>query len=326
MKPQLHLPQPYSPQPPPLPLKGLSNLELLLNTKKSAQAEQLATQTLIQHLAEVERRSAYAQPECPEVYSSLFDYIHRGLHYSESQAAERVAATRLLLQVPSVAESFTNQKLTLTTAAQIQRFVQRERQVAHIRHDVSSLIKKVEGLSKREVELHLQSIAHPSTLSVMRESARPSPAPQKVQVRAEVDQALWARANELLTEPSIGDLLEKALQALIEKQEKRKGISPARPAKSASSQSPTPPAKESSSPEPQSVATKPSPRLIPISIRRLIHARADGRCEFKNQQGHRCTQTQQLEFDHIRPVRLGGDSTAQNLRLYCRVHNQARNH
>ena len=29
-----------------------------------------------------------------------------------------------------------------------------------------------------------------------------------------------------------------------------------------------------------------------------------------------------LEFDHIRPVCLGGKSSAANLRLRCRVHNQ----
>jgi hypothetical protein len=37
--------------------------------------------------------------------------------------------------------------------------------------------------------------------------------------------------------------------------------------------------------------------------------------------GHRCEETSRLELDHVRPLALGGESTADNLRLLCRAHN-----
>ena len=38
--------------------------------------------------------------------------------------------------------------------------------------------------------------------------------------------------------------------------------------------------------------------------------------------GTRCSCTQNLEFDHIYPHALGGESIEENLRLLCRSHNQ----
>ena len=37
--------------------------------------------------------------------------------------------------------------------------------------------------------------------------------------------------------------------------------------------------------------------------------------------GEICGATHRLEFDHVRPLALGGASTVDNLRLYCRPHN-----
>ena len=37
--------------------------------------------------------------------------------------------------------------------------------------------------------------------------------------------------------------------------------------------------------------------------------------------GEVCGSTHRLQFDHIRPVALGGESTAANLRLACAAHN-----
>ena len=38
--------------------------------------------------------------------------------------------------------------------------------------------------------------------------------------------------------------------------------------------------------------------------------------------GTRCCETRNLEFDHIKPFALGGESTVENLRLVCRGHNR----
>lgn len=50
--------------------------------------------------------------------------------------------------------------------------------------------------------------------------------------------------------------------------------------------------------------------------------RDGGRCTFVGSNGLRCTERGQLEFDHIHPHADGGPTTAANLRLLCRRHNQ----
>ncbi|HET7226425.1 MAG TPA: HNH endonuclease [Candidatus Eisenbacteria bacterium] len=65
-----------------------------------------------------------------------------------------------------------------------------------------------------------------------------------------------------------------------------------------------------------------NPRHIPARVRRVVHARDGARCTFVADDGHRCEARRHLEFDHIEPLARGGASTADNLRLRCRAHNQ----
>jgi hypothetical protein len=63
-------------------------------------------------------------------------------------------------------------------------------------------------------------------------------------------------------------------------------------------------------------------RGIPKALVGLVWERDCGRCTFTSADGHRCEETRQLEIDHIMPVALGGETTAENLRVLCRAHNQ----
>lgn len=63
-------------------------------------------------------------------------------------------------------------------------------------------------------------------------------------------------------------------------------------------------------------------RDISEDIVRAVRERDGNQCTFVGNKGHRCEERKMLEFDHIRPRSCGGRSTADNLRLRCRVHNQ----
>jgi 5-methylcytosine-specific restriction endonuclease McrA len=45
------------------------------------------------------------------------------------------------------------------------------------------------------------------------------------------------------------------------------------------------------------------------------------RCQLRLENGELCGSTHRLQFDHVRPVALGGESTVTNLRLACAAHN-----
>ena len=50
--------------------------------------------------------------------------------------------------------------------------------------------------------------------------------------------------------------------------------------------------------------------------------RDGGRCAFVSASGQRCTERTFLEIHHLQPYALKGPSTAGNLSLACRRHNQ----
>ena len=115
------------------------------------------------------------------------------------------------------------------------------------------------------------------------------------------------RAQDLLGHqiPSgdVVQVLDRALDALIDRLEKRKFGAADKPRK--------PGPRESK-----------NPRQIPASIRRAVSQRDGGRCTFIGDSGHRCEARKMLEFDHISEVARGGRATLGNLRLRCRAHNQ----
>ena len=64
-------------------------------------------------------------------------------------------------------------------------------------------------------------------------------------------------------------------------------------------------------------------RAIPVDIQRAVRARSGNQCEFIDPQSQRrCDCRVQLEFDHRVPFMMGGLHTVDNLRHYCRAHNQ----
>jgi 5-methylcytosine-specific restriction endonuclease McrA len=63
-------------------------------------------------------------------------------------------------------------------------------------------------------------------------------------------------------------------------------------------------------------------RYIPAEIRRAVWQRDQGQCTFVSAKGRRCEEKTRLEFDHSHPIAKGGSTTAGQLQLKCRAHNQ----
>jgi hypothetical protein len=203
--------------------KSLSDPDLLTKTASAARSEKAATLTLLEHLAEVDDRRAYAILS----YSSLFDYATRGLGYSESQASERVNAVRLMRQNDGVREHLHSGALSLTAAAQIQRFVVAEK-------------KHAESLPAAERNLVIEACLNQSRRQVEKilfeKSSEPAKIASKERVRAvsrefheirflvneEQMQAL-ERSRELFPDDALASLMERALKLLISQKEKQMG-------------------------------------------------------------------------------------------------------
>ena len=112
-------------------------------------------------------------------------------------------------------------------------------------------------------------------------------------------------------------ILEAGLDLVIERAAARKGLVK-RPRTQRKAPVPRPPSSETA--EPAEVEVKRT-RHIPAAVRREVWTRDGGRCQFRLESGELCGSTHRLQFDHVRPVALGGESTVPNLRLACAAHN-----
>ena len=82
---------------------------------------------VIDHLLEIEARSVYLS----RGFSSLFDYVKRGLGYSDAATWRRINAMKLCTRIEGVRERLRDGSLTLDAAAQLQHaFERRDREQA----------------------------------------------------------------------------------------------------------------------------------------------------------------------------------------------------
>ena len=134
-------------------------------------------------------------------------------------------------------------------------------------------------------------------------------APQRFAIHVSIGQTTHdklRRAQALLSHQlpagELAEVLDRALDALIAKLEKRKFAATSQPQK-----------------QPRPTTSR---RSVPAHVRREVSERDGGQCTFVSESGQRCPSRARLEFDHLDPVAKGGEATAQNLRLRCRAHNQ----
>ena len=62
-------------------------------------------------------------------------------------------------------------------------------------------------------------------------------------------------------------------------------------------------------------------RGISAPVRRFVWQRDSGQCTFVTEDTRRCPERHRLEYHHEEAYGLGGDRSAGNVRLLCRVHN-----
>ncbi len=106
---------------------GLSDDQLLEQTSRLANLDHQVQVFVIDHLCEIENRHLYLE----RGFSSLFDYVKRGLGYSDGATWRRISAMKLSLRVEGVRERLRDGSLTLDAAAQLQgAFERRERERA----------------------------------------------------------------------------------------------------------------------------------------------------------------------------------------------------
>ena len=108
-------------------------------------------------------------------------------------------------------------------------------------------------------------------------------------------------------------MLDRALDALIERLERRKFARTAKPRTAGP---------RTTQPRASSGSRETGTRYIPAEVKRSVWQRDRGQCTFVGPEGRRCEARRFLEFDHVQEFARGGVASVEGLRLRCRAHNQ----
>lgn len=320
----------------------LSDQDLVARVKVLAQQERETTAALVAHLAILEKRQLYLAEGC----SSMFTYCTQVLHLSEYAAYSRIEAARAARKYPVILDLLGDGSINLTTVgllvpeltpenhidllekARHKSKRQVQELVAQLRPQpsVPSSIRKLSTTNLAVGNLgpsDLPVLPPPTELPTAEAAPVPArrhliaplaPERYKVQFTASVEtHTKLLQAQELLRfqipDGDVGEIIDRALTALLKDLKRRKFAATVRPRESKSEQP-----RESRGPVPQS-------RHIPAEVRRTAWARDEGRCAFVGHDMRRCTERAFLEFHHVVPYSTGGEATVENIQLRCRAHN-----
>jgi 5-methylcytosine-specific restriction endonuclease McrA len=123
----------------------------------------------------------------------------------------------------------------------------------------------------------------------------------RAELRDKLDQARQLLSHAL-PGGDLGELFERALDALLE-QENRRRFGAGRPRKRRQ--------------------LKQGSRHVPVEVERAVWERDGAQCSFVDSQGRHCGERHFLTIEHRQPFALGGATTLHNLCLLCKAHNLA---
>ena len=281
----------------------LCDEDLITTTKRLVAEERVKTLKIIEHLQAIYDRRLHLK----RGYQSLHEFLVKELGYSDGAAHRRLSAMKLVNDLPEVKQSIAEGKLSLTTASQVQNFFQTEKK-HHKNYDTAEkleLLASVAGTSRNQCERKLAEIS-------------PTYARKERTLIVPEDDELMQLMEEyrklaMLSDGSAQSIMKAALKdaiAQLKATRKRNNVN-AMPKRAKSEQT------MAASPE------KRSSRYIPQSEKREAWRRNDGRCAYVDSKTkRRCEAKRHLEIDHAQPIVMDGKTTAENLRLMCKAHNQ----
>lgn len=321
-------------------VSSLADHELMRDLRLIVTRDRATTAELLAHLGEVDARRLYR----PAGYSSLYEYCVGELRMSEDVTLKRIQAVRATRTIPALLPAIADGRLNLSGVVLLAPRLTRENADELIAAAANQPRARIEMLlaerfPRPDVPTSVQPIAAPSSgdehapghvpVTVPEQTppaagpsltlAAPEPrpvdrgrvtplAPQRYEVRFTADEELHAAMEQAfalmgheVAPRDVPGLLKHALAALIAQREKRKFGATSRPRKRRSNG---------------------NGRYVPAQVRREVWKRDGGRCTFVSDSGRRCEARASLEFDHVDPMARDGQSTATNLRLRCRAHNQ----
>ncbi len=295
-------------------LKTLNDKALIAKTETLVRQERELLTSVLHHLREIDSRRLFSSLK----YKSLFDFAVKHLGYPEDQAYRRIAAMKLLRELPEIEEKINQGEISLTHIGLAQSLFKQEKKFQHkdLSHEEKlSVFEQIANKPVREAERITLSLSSapvttkPDRVNLISENQieLKFTASKETQQKIDCLKGWLAHTHPNL---SLGELFEKLCDL---------GLSEWDPSKTAA---PRKRRVNNAKPAQGKLGSKVEPvkqDLIQAKseaqTRREVFLKAGSKCE-------NCGSSYALEIDHIRPQALGGLNTSENLRLLCRSCNQ----
>lgn len=298
-------------------LKTKSESILLSELKNLVTDERETGVKILHYFREIEARKIHLE----RGYSSFFDFAVKELGYSAGGAYRRISAMRLLKALPELQEKIESGVLSLSVAAQAQSFFREEGKVRKV--SVQEKIETVEsllGLSTRECERKLAAISPSSALP--KEKSRVV-TEELMQIQFLADRDLMGKLEKLkglLAHRDFDGSYQGLFRQLADLALKRLVPGESAPAPNESERQSLPPSK------PVKLVPPSAPkwsRHLPRQVKSAVFLRDSGKCVYRDRKSGRvCGSSYALEYDHVVPFSMGGETAVENLRLLCSAHHR----
>ena len=315
----------------------LSDAEIVARLKDLAASERAATAQLVAHLAELEARGLHLKAG----YGSLFAYCREVLALSEHESYNRIEVARTARRFPVILELLAAGSVNLSTVRLLAPHLTPNNHQAVLESargkrklEVEEIVARLAPLGEAPSWIRKLPAPKPAPLPpspapapgapgpvaavpappspVFRFPAPPPPsttplAPERYKLQVTIGATTVEKirlAKDMLGHavPSGDDatILDRALTVLLVDLAKKKF---------AATDHPRP-----------SPGASPDSRHVPAEVKRSVWLRDLGRCAFVGM-GRRCEVRRFLEFHHVKPYSVGGETTVASLQLRCQRHN-----
>jgi hypothetical protein len=331
--------------------ENFSNFEVETAIEKVFKSERNCQIHFILLLKEVYDRKLYLSAG----HSSMLNYCVHKFCLSEYSAHKRIQLSKISKKFPEILEALREKKLSLTTASLIapklkdETYLEQIDQCAYKSKDevkrilviwepkpeVKDLIRHCKipvvddtahqpvcGQPQNFSPSQIFDFAQAKDVGTKRTTSELLPlsevtATLKCQVSLKTEEKI-KRAKELLGIDGMGELIDMAFEALLEKKDPKRREDRRNKKKILSE------AKKSASGNAGPMLSEAKHPAKPVSVvlkDKLLH-KAGYQCTFVSSEGHRCTERRGLEVEHIKPKAKGGTNEPENLTILCRAHNQ----
>ena len=334
-------------------LSHVSDDRLIDGLKRLVAKEKKCTHEIVLHLVEVNKRRLFADLG----YTSMFDYLTRGLGYSNASAQRRICAARAVAAVPEVYECLENGKLSLgvleVTGEAIAKPGGREllnevcgrgkeealRIVAqHFPVDRKWLLDRVEPIAIKKPVSELPLFNADRNCIYFRAEVEDSEVEQNYKISLTVSEEFvdkLERVKELML-LTFGETTAETLEACLDEYIKRHDPEQKHSRRKAREEKKAAAVGEKTAviaealvdvaevivPELPAEDRDPGLRRYPsAALRDEVLLRDGFQCSFVSDDGVRCQCRSGLQLDHILPWASGGRTESGNLRTVCQTHN-----